>query len=148
MHKKAKFQNLASDWESFRRIRNEIIDMIREAKKNQYIIKLKNSLIDKSIPPGKWWRIAKSVSKFKSTNTTNTPITVNGDIFFHPVDKANSINNYFTSVSNIDSEPDLPLAPCELSGIVINEQEVCDQFQILNISKPPVLITLKLFSSH
>jgi hypothetical protein len=46
--------------------------MIREAKK-QYIIKLKNSLIDKSIPPGKWWRIAKSVSKFKSTNTTNTP---------------------------------------------------------------------------
>ena len=36
MHKKAKFRNLASDWESFRRIRNEIIDMIREAKK-QYI---------------------------------------------------------------------------------------------------------------
>jgi hypothetical protein len=28
------------------------------------------------------------------------------------------------------------LAPCELSGIVINEQEVYDQFQILNISKP------------
>ena len=99
-----------------------------------YIIEFQNSLIDKSIPPGKWWRIAKSVSKFKSTNTTNTPIKVNGDIFFHPVDKANSINNYFTSVSNIDSEPDLPdvppLAPCELSGIVINEQEVCDQFQI------------------
>ena len=70
--------------------------------------------------------------KFKSTNTTNTPIKVNGDIFFHPVDKANSINNYFTSVSNID----YPLAPCELSGIVINEQEVYDQFQILNISKP------------
>ena len=56
----------------FRRIRNEIIDMIRVAKK-QYIIKLQNSLIDKSIPPGKWWRIAKNVSKFKSTNTTNTP---------------------------------------------------------------------------
>jgi len=48
----AKFRNLASDWESFRRICNEIIDMIREAKK-QYIIKLQNSLIDKSIPPGK-----------------------------------------------------------------------------------------------
>jgi hypothetical protein len=48
-------------------------------------------------------------------------------IFFsHPVDrgKANSINNYITSVSNIDSEPDLPdvlpLTPCELSGIGIN----------------------------
>jgi hypothetical protein len=43
VHKKAKFRNLASDWENFRRIRNEIIDMIREAKK-QYIIKLQNSL--------------------------------------------------------------------------------------------------------
>ena len=80
VHKKEKFRNLASDWENFRRIRNEIIGMIREAKQ-QYIIKLQNSLIDKSIPPGKWWRIAKSVSKFKSTNSTNTPIKVNGDIF-------------------------------------------------------------------
>ena len=33
--------------------------------KKQYIIQLQNSLIDKSILPGKWWRIAKSVSKFK-----------------------------------------------------------------------------------
>jgi hypothetical protein len=95
----------------------------------------------------------KSVSKFKSTNTTNTPIKVNGDIFFHPVDKANSINNYFTPVSNIDSEPDLPdvprLAPCELSGIVINEQEVCDQLQILNMSKPagPDNLQPKLFKA-
>jgi hypothetical protein len=39
-----------------KRIRDEILDMIREAKK-QYIIKLQNSLINKSIPPGKWWRI-------------------------------------------------------------------------------------------
>ena len=36
LHKKAKFRNLVSDWESFRRIRNEIIDMIREAKKTIY----------------------------------------------------------------------------------------------------------------
>jgi hypothetical protein len=67
-------------------------------------------------------------------------------LFFHPVDKVNYINNYFTSVSNIDSEPDLPvvppLAPCELSGIVINEQEVCDQFQSLNISKPVKPLTI------
>ena len=38
VHKKAKFRNLASDWENIRRIRNEIIYMIREAKK-QYITK-------------------------------------------------------------------------------------------------------------
>jgi hypothetical protein len=33
VHKKANFRNLASDWESFRRIPNEMIDMIRIAKK-------------------------------------------------------------------------------------------------------------------
>ena len=40
MHKKATFRNLASDWENFRRIRNEIIDMIREAKKTPIYYKI------------------------------------------------------------------------------------------------------------
>ena len=30
-----------------------------------------------------------------------------------------------------------PLSPCELSDIVITEQDVIDQFQILKINKPP-----------
>jgi hypothetical protein len=48
VHKKAKFRNLASDWENFRRIRNEIIDLIREAKK-QYIIKLQNTIFQQRL---------------------------------------------------------------------------------------------------
>ncbi|CAC5366266.1 unnamed protein product [Mytilus coruscus] len=43
-------------------------------------------------------------------------------------------------VSTFDTEPDLsqvpPLAPCELSDIVVSEQDVIDHFQILNINKP------------
>ena len=139
LHRKATSRNLASDCENFRKIRNEVINMVREAKKN-YIINLQNSLIDKSIPPGKWWRIAKGVTKFKNRETIKGPIKVQGDIFYHPVEKANAINNYFASVSSLENEPELPnvppLSPCELSDINISEQEVIDQFQILNTNKP------------
>ena len=59
----------------------------------------------------------------------------------HPFDKSNALNEYFTSISTLDNEPehpDLPpLSPCELSDIVITEQDVIDQFQILKINKPP-----------
>jgi hypothetical protein len=64
-------------------------------------------------------------------------------------------NFAFLCTRYIDSEPNLPdvppLAPCELSGIVINEQEVCDQFQILNISKlagPDTQYIVFGFSNH
>lgn len=50
--------------------------------------------------------------------------------FYHPIEKACAINNYFASVSTLETEPDLPnntpLAPCELSDIVVNEREVID----------------------
>lgn len=113
--------------------------MIRQAKKD-YIVNLQNSLVDKNVPPGKWWRIAKSVTKFKNKNTTSSPLKVNGEIYYHPIDKANAINDYFATVSSLDVEPEIPnippLAPCELSDIVVSEQEIFDQFQILNVNKP------------
>ena len=43
-------------------------------------------------------------------------------------------NAFFSETTNMIKYD--VLAPCELSGIVINEQKACDQFQILNISKP------------
>jgi hypothetical protein len=59
----------------------------------------------------------------------------------HPFDKSNALNEYFTSISTLDNEPEHPdlhpLSPCELSDIVITEQDVIDQFQILKINKPP-----------
>ena len=81
LHKKAKHRNLARDWQNFRKIRNEVIDMIYRDAKKMYIINLQNSLVDKSVPPGKWWRIAKGVTKLKKVNHVKSPIKVNGDIF-------------------------------------------------------------------
>ena len=99
-----------------------------------------NSLVDKTIPPGKWWRVAKSICKFSNRSTSNIPIKLNGEILVHPVEKATAINDYFCSVSRCEIEPDLPdvppLAPCELSDIVVTEQDVKDQLLILNTIKP------------
>ncbi|CAG2257732.1 unnamed protein product [Mytilus edulis] len=63
IHHKAKTSNNPDHWKKFREIRNEIISLVRKAK-DDYKCKLTSQLIDKNIPPGKWWRIAKSVSNF------------------------------------------------------------------------------------
>ena len=82
----------------------------------------------------------RATTHYPPVETVNRTIKVNGEIFFHPIDKASAINNYFTSISKLESESDLPNvpphAPCELSDITITEQEVIDQFRILNITKP------------
>ena len=104
------------------------------------MVKLHNSLVDKTIPPGKWWRIAKNICKFSNRSTGNIPIKQRGEILVHPAEKASAFNNYFCSVSRCDVEPELPnvppLAPCELSDIVVTERDVTDQFLILNNTKP------------
>lgn len=50
------------------------------------------------------------------------------------------MNNFFSSIASFDTEPELPdvppLAPCELSDIVVTEQDVIDHFQLLNVNKP------------
>ena len=133
-------KNTPDYWIKYRDIRNEVISLVREVK-NEYLSKLQNTLVDKTIPPGKWWRVAKSICQFKNRTTTASLIKVNNNIMTHPFDKSNALNEYFTSISTLDNEPELPdlptLSPCELSDIVITEQDVIDQFQILKINKPP-----------
>ena len=71
IHHKAKTSNNPDHWKKFREIRNEIISLVRKAKED-YKCKLTSQLIDKNIPPGKWWRIAKSVSNF--TKNRESPL--------------------------------------------------------------------------
>ncbi|VDI37460.1 Hypothetical predicted protein [Mytilus galloprovincialis] len=69
IHHKAKTSNNPDHWKKFKEIRNEIISLVRRQK---MIIsaKLTSQLIDKNIPPGKWWRIAKSIEQFRTTDGT------------------------------------------------------------------------------
>ena len=104
-HSRAKQNNSQASWNKFKSIRNQVITLIREAKDN-YLSKLQSSLIDKTIPPGKWWRIAKSVMNLQNKSDTDSPLIINGDLKIHPLDKADSFNDYFTSISVTDKNAD------------------------------------------
>ena len=63
---------------------------MRSAPLDKTIIKKLSAQINKSIPPGKWWRIVKSISKNK--HKPLPPLKVDGQTLFHPIDKANALN--------------------------------------------------------
>jgi hypothetical protein len=64
---------------SFGRFGSFSIFVVREAK-TECKNKLTSQLIDKSIPPDKWWRIAKSVCKLNKCNKVSPPIKHEGRI--------------------------------------------------------------------
>ncbi|CAG2220486.1 unnamed protein product [Mytilus edulis] len=139
IHHKAKTSNNPDHWKKFREIRNEIISLVRKAKED-YKCKLTSQLIDKNIPPGKWWRIAKSVSNFTKNRDSPPFLEHDGQIFIHPLDKSEILNNHFADIANIDIEPEIPdnnePPPCHLNKFVITEKEILDQLKILNVNKP------------
>jgi hypothetical protein len=55
--------------------------------KTEYRNKLTSQLMDKSIPPDKWWRIAKSVCKLNKCIKVSPPIKHEGRIIIHPSEK-------------------------------------------------------------
>ncbi|XP_061185471.1 uncharacterized protein LOC133193522 [Saccostrea echinata] len=142
-HYKAKHTDNPLHWQSYRELRNRVIDEIRKSRE-KYNKKM-SSMIDKSIPPGKWWRIVKSISKLNKNYEPLPPLKSKGKLIFHPVEKATVLNKYFAQVSSINDEPDIPLhgpgPPPQnndiLSEILITENEVYDQLSITDNTKPP-----------
>lgn len=57
---------------------------------------------------GKWWRIAKSIAKISKKQEPTPPMKAHGRIYFHPRDKANVFNEFFSKIYTLDNEPDLP----------------------------------------
>ena len=134
IHKIAKTNNRPQDWAKFRKESNEAVMMIKGAKSN-YISKLKNSLADKNIPPGKWWKIAKSIAKINNKENESYPIKLNNDTLIHTVDKAETLNNFFSSISTSSLNlPDLqdvpPLCNHDFSSINITSQDVLINFML------------------
>jgi hypothetical protein len=131
---------------------NEVIDLVRKAK-DEYKNKLTSELLNKYIPPGKWWEIAKSISNFTKARDPPSFLEHDCQIFIHPSDKAEILNTHFSNIANIDNEPDFSYnvtpPPYQLNEFIITEQEVSDQLNILNINKPggPDGISLRLLKN-
>ena len=141
VHKKARSGSSQQHWENYRQKRNEVIDLIRKAKKTYYE-NLEKCLCDKTLPPSKWWKIANSVFKTNNKSVSLPPLNDNGSYISHPFDKAECLNTYFTSISTSSAnlEPLPPVIPNThliLDNIIISEQDVKDQLSVLNDKKPP-----------
>ena len=141
IHKKAKHTDCPDHWQRFKELRNEVISLVRKAKE-QYKQKLTSQILDKDIPPGKWWRIVKSISKFSNTHKPIPPLKYQGQILIHPIDKAEALNKFYSKISNIGEDKDIPEhgpgpPDVTIENIFFNEQEVADQLSTLDSSKPP-----------
>ena len=80
------------------------------------------------------------VCKLNNCNKVSRPIKHEGRIIIHPTEKCDIFNKYFADISNIENEPNLPNEDFARDYIcpelLITEQEVKDQLEILNNSKP------------
>ena len=107
IHYRTKSTNNPDHLSQYRHLRNDVIRLVREAK-TEYRNKLTSQLMDKSIPPDRWWRIAKSVCKLNKCNKVSPPIKHEGRIIIHTSEKCDIFNKYFADISNIENEPNLP----------------------------------------
>jgi hypothetical protein len=97
IHYKAKTTNNPDHWKTFREIRNEVIDLVRKAK-DEYKNKLTSELLNKDISPGKWWRIAKSISNFTKARDPLPFLEHDGQICIHSSDKAEILSTHFSNI--------------------------------------------------
>jgi len=80
------------------------------------------------LPPGKWWRIDKSISNFTKARDPPYILQHDGQIVIHLFDKAEIVKLYFPDIANIDNEPvlsdNVAPPPYQLNEVTITEQEV------------------------
>ncbi|CAC5387236.1 unnamed protein product [Mytilus coruscus] len=139
IHKIAKRRNNSNDWNKFKKIRNEVTNLVRKSKEdfNNSLIK---KVIDNNSSNKNWWKIVNQITGMKSRDTSIPPLLINDSLIFDDIDKANEINDFFASQSNIDdSSTILPVIPFNASATIneteLNETEVGDILSIINPSK-------------
>ena len=141
-HSKAKMYNTVSVWAKYKKLRNEYCNMVKYAK-----VKYAESfscLVEESggITNKKFWHFAKLVLG-KSADCCLPPLKQPDDpnTYVDTLDKAELLNNYFVSKSNLDDSsvhiPDVLNYKTKnrLSNLYVTHNEVIDVLTTLNINK-------------
>ena len=89
LYYKMKHNNNENNVQNYKTKRNEVINLVREAKE-QYLNKLQSPLSDPNLPPKQWHMIAQEITKLKNKNNPPPPLSSNGHISIHPFDKASN----------------------------------------------------------
>ena len=99
-YRKAKQRNLPNDWKNFKLLRNKVINVIRESKRNCNEIVV-NKLKSNTISSRDWWTTLKTV--IAPNASISIPLLQNNDSVSHDdLDKANIINDFFRDQTVID----------------------------------------------
>ena len=140
LHKKAKKSNCQQDWNKFKKIRNQCVNVVKQAKLN-YFDKQVNNLQNQDLSVKNWWKTLRNLCGLPSKTSEYPPLLINDTYIEDNMEKANAFNKYFCEQANIDdTNATLPVLPTledtpGLSQIHISQEEVLDQLSILNISK-------------
>ena len=119
-------------------------------QQKSYIANLQTKLSDPGLSSKAWYRITNDITKLK---TKHNPLIRNGQPPNHPIDKAQTLKEHFVGISTVGAEPELPQIPTNLdsnlNSIILLEQDVKDQLDNLNVSKPggPYEISPKLIKT-
>ena len=131
-----------SDWSRYKHIRNKVNNMKKQAKEI-FFNNIEFTLNDiSSSNPRQYWKIVKMLVKDNSSKCDIIPplLNENDTYSFTDIEKANTLNNYFSSISNIDdSQARLPpfskKTDKQLYNFTITEQDTIDVLSNLNINK-------------
>jgi hypothetical protein len=127
IHNKAKRLNKPADWNTFRKIRNDVTSLVRKSR-DAYQDKLVSRLSDDHPLTRTWWKTCNQISGLKPSHYGIPPLLKNNILIFNDLDKANEFNNFFAmQTDHNDSEavlPELSLPENQLCDIEISESDV------------------------
>ena len=153
LRKHAQHVKTEDAWIKYRQSRNKLNSLIRQTKR-EYPSKLGEKLKQDMDNPKMWWKTVNAL--MKGSNTQSLPPMKNQEsdaVLTDSEDKANLLNDYFTSQTVLPNEKGIPtpLVPgktnCSLAEIDIKQDEVRDTLASLNKNKaqgpdkiPPYLL--------
>lgn len=135
-YKKYKRTSNLHYWNKYKRLRNTCVSEIRESKKSYYE-NLQRLLSTENINSKLFWKTSKQMLNLKSSSTKIPTLFLNGVSSENETDKANMLNDYFSSQTVINNQnkqiPFLDLViESTLDSIIISVQDVKDVLQNLD----------------
>ena len=140
LYKKARKSGRAKHYDDFKKQRNKVVHLVRNAKKT-YQQQIVNKMSEQRFSDKNWWRLMKTVINPDGGREWIPPLKYSNsdEMAFNDIEKAELLNQYFISVNKTDDEnaifPEVPLVEETLSNFQITIQDVHDAFKLIDVSK-------------
>ena len=139
VYNKFKKTNNHSYWNQFKVLRNNVINLIRKSKQN-YFDKLENSINNENLNSKLFWKTSKQLLGLGKNSQSIPALNLNNEHAETDYQKANMLNNYFSSQSVVDDNnkilpPPKTILRDRLDILEISPQSVKDVFDGLDVNK-------------